>query len=60
MTKLKNLNSNKTQKLLGAGAEIMDQAWAGSYKPGQQQSILFTEWQQDKMTVSKKYTPPRD
>ena len=39
--------------------EIMDQAGAGFYKPGQQQRLLFPEWKQDKMTISKKYAPLR-
>ena len=29
------------------------------YKPGQQQWLLFPEWKQDKMTISKKYAPLR-
>ena len=39
--------------------EIMDQAGAGLYKAGQQQRLLFPEWKQDKMTISKKYAPLR-
>ena len=54
---LKNFDHKKRKKNC---VELMDQAWAGFYKPGQQQRILFPEWNQDKMTVSKKYTPQRD
>ena len=39
--------------------EIMEQAGVGFDKPGQQQWLLFPEWKQDKMTISKKYAPLR-